>query len=107
MTDPLAWPLPKWERRTSVSPRRTQLKRPKEDVKMNRTKRSLALTWITSLSLIVSLCCGILVTDNAHAASQGNKDNKRETSLQHRKVDQDLGDRLWCCECGHSEVISS
>jgi len=68
------------------------LMRLEEDLNMKRNKRSLALTWMISLSLIFSLCCGILVTDNAHAASQGDKDDKRETPARHRKVASDLSE---------------
>src|SRR6267154_1177236 len=36
---------------------------------MNRIKRNRLATWLTSLSLMVSLCAGILVTDKASAQS--------------------------------------
>ncbi|HMJ26419.1 MAG TPA: hypothetical protein VK475_11340, partial [Pyrinomonadaceae bacterium] len=36
---------------------------------MNRIKRSRAATWLTTLALMVSLCLGILVTDQASAQS--------------------------------------
>src|SRR6266852_922599 len=37
--------------------------------KTNRIKRYRVATWLTSLSLMVSLCLGILVTDRASAQS--------------------------------------
>jgi hypothetical protein len=56
---------------------------------MKPTTRS-PLTWITSLALVFSLCCGIMVTDNAHAAS--NRSDGGE-GKQHQKLADDLRDR--------------
>ena len=36
---------------------------------MNRIKHYRVAAWLTSLSLMVSMCCGILVTDRASAQS--------------------------------------
>jgi len=52
---------------------------------MKRTTR-LPLTWI-SLLLVFSLCCGIIITDNAHAASNGRGEGEK-----HQKLAQDLRD---------------
>ena len=48
------------------------------------------LTWITSLALVFSLCCGIMVTDNAHAASSRSDGGE---GIQHQKLADDLRDR--------------
>ena len=56
---------------------------------MKRTKRSLALTWLACASLVLSLCCGILVMDKASA-----KDDRRNRGeRRHRKVANDLRER--------------
>jgi len=55
---------------------------------MKRTKRSLALTWLACGSLVLSLCCGILVTDKASA--KGDKHDRSER--RHRKIAQDLSE---------------
>ena len=44
-------------------------------------KRSAAITWVTGLALVVSMCVGILTTNNAEAARGDQRD-----SAQGRKV---------------------
>ena len=57
---------------------------------MKRTKRTQAIAGITCLSLIFSLCCGIILTDIASAASKREEGYRPE---RHRKVAQDLSER--------------
>ena len=59
---------------------------------MKPTTRS-PLTWITSLALVFSLCCGIIITDNAHAASNGNGPDGGKNSEKHQKLAQDLREK--------------
>ncbi len=56
---------------------------------MKRTKRSLIMTWLTCSSLVLSLCCGILVMDKASA--KGDRRNRK--AIKHSKVANDLRDR--------------
>ncbi len=48
--------------------------------KTNRTKRYRVATWLTSFSLMVSLCLGILVTDRASAQSTPGASQSTEQS---------------------------
>ncbi|MDQ3473893.1 MAG: hypothetical protein M3447_09165, partial [Acidobacteriota bacterium] len=59
---------------------------------MKPTTRS-PLTWITSLALVFSLCCGIMITDNAHAASNGNGPDEGNRPEKHQKLAQDLREK--------------
>src|SRR6476620_9854015 len=52
-----------------------------------RIKRSRAITWLTCLSLLISLCGGIMVTSSAGAKS-GQKDGQKPK--QGRRVSSDL-----------------
>ncbi|MGH9904917.1 MAG: S8 family serine peptidase, partial [Pyrinomonadaceae bacterium] len=56
---------------------------------MKRTKRSLAITWLTCSALILSLCSGILITENAGAAAKSD-----ERPHGQRKVADDLQQQL-------------
>ena len=56
---------------------------------MNRTTRS-PLTWIISLSLVLSLGCGIIITDNAHAAAS---DDAADKPGKQQKLAEDLRER--------------
>jgi hypothetical protein len=58
--------------------------------KMKRKRYSILITSLTGLSLILSLCGGILVSDNAKAAP---KDGPQRPS-RHRKVASDLRERM-------------
>src|SRR6266446_7296416 len=55
---------------------------------MKRTKRSLAITWLTGLSLVLSLTSGIMISDRASAAPN-------QTARQADKVAPDLRRRVW------------
>jgi subtilisin family serine protease len=51
------------------------------------------MTWITTLTLVISLFSGIILTDRAHAASKGKKTDETEQPVKHRKVAEDLSER--------------
>ncbi|HAF16167.1 MAG TPA: hypothetical protein DCK99_21220, partial [Blastocatellia bacterium] len=42
-----------------------------------RNKRSIAITWLTCLSLVLSLCAGVLVIDRAQAAPKEPAESAR------------------------------
>lgn len=65
---------------------------------MKRTTRSIAITWLTCLSLVLSLCAGILFNDRANAQSSAGSGSEakseRQRSSKERKFSGDLEERL-------------
>src|SRR2546421_1859239 len=49
---------------------------------MKNNKRSPIITLITIFSLVLSLCSGILITDNAHAQSTSSNNGKMSNDLR-------------------------
>ena len=73
----------------------TQMRYPRGTEEMRRTKRLRALSWLTCLTLALSLCSGILLIDKTHAARR-DRDEQREDRRgrrQQRKLSQAIRER--------------
>ena len=55
---------------------------------MKRNKRSITLTWLTCLSLVLSLCAGFILDVGAKAAPQSHSSSNRD------KIGRDLRDEM-------------
>ncbi len=51
---------------------------------MKRKTHAPAITWITTLALLVSMCASFMFS--SHAAAQSNKDKEAATQLQARET---------------------
>ena len=52
--------------------------------KIKRKSHAPAITWITALALLVSICASFMFS--SHAAAQSNKDKETATQLQARET---------------------
>jgi len=70
---------------------------------MKRTKRSLAITWLTSFSLLLTLVSGILLDDLTYAAPKTSHKNEK-SSFRGDKVAGDLRQQMRASKSGQDTV---
>src|SRR5687768_6531168 len=60
---------------------------------MKRNKRSIALTWLTGFSLVLSLCAGLIRDDRATAAPPNEQEQSQSGNRKKDKVAPDLREK--------------